>query len=79
MGQDRGSGLLRADMQRIQFRIENQLLPKKDGATSMWGQPPEAGRLITLRRKVLEVFRISTALHSGHSTFHSLSCRPPER
>jgi len=35
---------------RVQFKVEGELPPKKDGAQSMWGKPPEARRLVRLRR-----------------------------
>ena len=41
-------------MRRIQFQVEDQLPPKKGGATSMWGKPLEATRLIALRKNALE-------------------------
>ena len=40
-------------MRSIRFRVENELPPKKDGATSMWGKPTEARRLIALRTAAL--------------------------
>ena len=36
-------------MRNIRFRVNGELPPKKDGATSMWGKPTEARRLIALR------------------------------
>lgn len=41
-------------MRSIRLRVENELPPKKDGATSMWGKPTEARRLIALRTAALE-------------------------
>ena len=41
-------------MRHIRFKVEKELPPKKDGATSMWGKPTEARRLIELRTAALE-------------------------
>jgi hypothetical protein len=41
-------------VRRIEFRVQSQLPPKKDGANSMWAKPVEVDRLIALRRAALE-------------------------
>ncbi len=41
-------------MRNFQFKVENELPPKKDGANSMWGKRTEAPRLIVLRKAALE-------------------------
>ena len=40
-------------MRSTKFRVDGELPPKKDGATSMWGKPTEARRLIALRQAAL--------------------------
>ena len=40
-------------MRNIQFKVENELPPKKDGANSMWGKRTEAPQLIALRKAAL--------------------------
>ena len=40
-------------MRSIDFMVENELPPKKDGANSMWGKSGEAPRLIALRKEAL--------------------------
>jgi hypothetical protein len=37
----------------IEFRVEGELPPKKDGANSMWGKSSEQPRLVALRRAAL--------------------------
>ena len=41
-------------MRSIEFKVEGELPPKKDGANSMWGKKTEARRLIELRRAALK-------------------------
>ncbi len=42
--------------QKYQFRVEGDLPPKKDGASSMWGKASEFQRLVKLRQAAHEVF-----------------------
>lgn len=39
--------------ERIEFRVNSTLPPKKDGATSMWQKSTEVPRLIALRQRAL--------------------------
>ena len=58
-------------MRSIQFRIGNELPPKKDGATSMWNKPIEARRLLLLRRAALESLNGATPFEGDiHLTMH---------
>jgi hypothetical protein len=40
-------------MDKIEFRVEQHLPPKKDGANSMWAKSVEVPRLIALRRSAV--------------------------
>ena len=64
-------------MGHIGFRVEGELPPKKDGASSMWGKEAEAPRLVALRLKALEALgnkppfsqeiRLKASIHLGSS------------
>lgn len=47
---------------KFQFKVNDDLPPKKDGANSMWGKPTEARRLIKLRLAALRAFQGRTPL-----------------
>ncbi len=47
---------------RFQFKVNDDFLPKKDGANSMWGKPTEVRRLIKLRLAAFSVFQSRTPL-----------------
>jgi len=46
----------------IEFEVEGELPPKKDGAKSMWAKPAEVPRLIALRRAALAAIGSGTPL-----------------
>lgn len=64
-------------MRHISFRVEGNLPPKKDGASSMWKKEAEAHRLVALRLQALEAMgnkppfsqdiRLKVSIHLGSS------------
>ena len=51
-------------MRKYQFKVEG-LLPKKDGAQSMWGKRLESERLVALRQATLQAFKGQPPLQSN--------------
>ena len=49
---------------RIEFTVEGDLPPKKDGANSMWNKPSEFRRLVRLRSVALQAMDGRTPLAS---------------
>ena len=74
-----------ADMRKIEFRVDNELPPKKGGATSMWGNPTEEPRLIALRKAARSAvgsqpftkrIRLTLRLHVGEGFLRKGSADP---
>jgi hypothetical protein len=58
-----GNGRNPTGLRRIEFDVDD-LPPKKDGATSMWGKRSESDRLRALRRKAAFAFKGEDPLSS---------------
>ena len=72
-------------MRKIEFRVDNELPPKKGAATSMWGNPTEEPRLNALRKKAREAvgsqpftkrIRLTLHLHVGDGFLRKRSADP---
>lgn len=60
--------------QRVEFRVENELPPKKDGANSMWAKPAEVPRLIALRRAAVVALAGRSPLRANISLELEVHC-----
>lgn len=63
---------------QIEFRVDGDVPPKKDGANSMWTKPPEISRLILLREAALEAMHSAGPFRKNISIKLEIYC-PAER
>src|SRR4030067_1441362 len=59
---------------RIAFRVEGNLPPKKDGASSVWAKPAQISRLIALRKAALQAIQGKSPLREDISLKLRICC-----
>jgi hypothetical protein len=63
---------------QIEFRVDGDVPPKKDGANSMWAKRPEVSRLMLLRKAALEAMQGAGPFRKNISIKLEIHC-PAER
>ena len=63
---------------QIEFRVDGDVPPKKDGANSMWAKRPEVSRLMLLRKAALEAMQGAGPFRKNISIKLEIHC-PMER
>jgi len=63
---------------QIEFRVDDDVPPKKDGANSMWAKRPEVSRIMLLRKAALEAMQGAGPFRKNISIKLEIHC-PAER